>query len=130
MEVLIWPVVAVLVLTGVLHVAWGTGAVWPGRDAQDLAQKVVGGPQVDRMPSPLACYAVAGALLVASAALVMTLVPSDFQPLVRLAGFMVAGVFLLRGVLGYALPTQAYSGQDFVRLNRVMYSPLCLALGE
>lgn len=129
MELLIWPVVVTLVLVGALHVAWGTGMVWPGRDAQDLAQKVVGGAQGDRMPSSLACYAVAGALVGASVALVLTLVPGGFQPLVRLTGYVVAGVFLLRGLLGYAMPRLTRSGQDFDRLNRVLYSPLCLALG-
>lgn len=129
MEILIWPVVLVMLVVAALHVAWGTGITWPGRDAQDLAQKVVGGSEGDPMPSPLACYAVAGALLVAAAALVLTLFPHDFQPLVRLVGFVAAGVFLLRGALGYVLPRLADPSQDFDRLNRVLYSPLCLALG-
>lgn len=129
MEILIWPVVLVMLLVAALHVAWGIGVTWPGRDAQDLAQKVVGGSDGEPMPPPLACYAVAGALLVAAGALVLTLFPSGFQPLLRLIGFVAAGVFLLRGALGYAVPRLADTGQDFDRLNRVLYSPLCLALG-
>ncbi|ACO45862.1 DUF3995 domain-containing protein [Deinococcus deserti] len=129
MEILIWPVVVVMLMVAGLHVAWGVGVTWPGRDARDLAQKVVGGSEGDPMPSPLACYAVAGALLVAAAALVLTLFPHGFQPPLRLLGFVTAGVFLLRGALGYVLPRLADTGQDFYRLNRVLYSPLCLALG-
>ncbi|UBV41475.1 DUF3995 domain-containing protein [Deinococcus taeanensis] len=127
MEGLIWPVAVVLSLLATLHVAWGRGAAWPGRNVPDLAQKVVGGPRTDRMPSPVACYAVAAALLSAAAILTLAAAPAVSSPVIRFMAFTAAGVFLLRGAAGYVLPR--HPGQDFDRLNRWLYSPLCLALG-
>ncbi|MFC4639402.1 DUF3995 domain-containing protein [Deinococcus hohokamensis] len=128
MESLFWLVGLVLMGLALLHVAWGLGVVWPGRNPQDLAGKVVGSTEVGRMPLSFACFAVAAGL--SGAAVSLALLPhlGDGWPLLRVMGFAVAAVFLLRGLLGYILPRLTRTGLPFDRLNRLIYSPLCLAL--
>ncbi len=50
--------------------------------------------------------------------------------LATLAGVALAFVFLGRGVAGYAPPWRArHSAEPFAIWDRLVYSPLCLALG-
>ncbi|WP_152544945.1 DUF3995 domain-containing protein [Deinococcus phoenicis] len=122
-------VLALLVALSGLHVYWGLGGVWPGHDPRSLACLVVGGAEDGRLPTPLACFGVAVALLLAAAALHFAAAGGAFGGLARVAAFGVAGVFLLRGALGYVLPALTHTGKAFDRLNRLIYSPLCLVLG-
>jgi hypothetical protein len=112
---------------GVLHAAWGAGSAVPFRDRNDLADAVVGTIEV---PPPLACYTVTGAL-VAAAALVLG-VPRGRPSLRRVGLFGVTAVLSGRGVLGLAGATRLVSpgstSDRFRRLDRRLYSPLCLAL--
>jgi len=52
----------VLLLITALHVYWGIGGIWPGRDAASCARAVVGFRGVDEMPTPFASFAVAACL--------------------------------------------------------------------
>ncbi|HZX55858.1 MAG TPA: DUF3995 domain-containing protein, partial [Ilumatobacteraceae bacterium] len=54
---------SVLAGIGAMHVAWGLGSTFPFAEQDDLADAVAGRPAV---PSPAACNAVAGLLIVAS----------------------------------------------------------------
>jgi Protein of unknown function (DUF3995) len=110
-----------------LHAAWGAGSAWPLPDRDALADAVIGAAQV---PPPAACFAVSGALTAAG-----TLVAGwpRGRPAIRQAG--VSGVVVVlagRGVLGLAGRTQLVSrssvSERFTRLDRRIYSPLCLAL--
>jgi hypothetical protein len=112
---------------GVLHAVWGAGSSVPFRDRRDLADAVVGTTAV---PPPLACYAVTAAL-VSAAALVLGL-PRG-RPRLRRVGLLGVTVVLGgRGVLGLAGATElvfpASASDRFRRLDRQVYSPLCLAL--
>lgn len=49
----------VLLVITTLHVYWGIGGIWPGRDAKSCAHTVVGFHGVDEMPSSFASFAVA-----------------------------------------------------------------------
>ena len=124
----------VLVALAALHIFWGLGGVWPGRTPGDLARRVVGGPPGMSAPPPWACYAVA-ALLLLGAWMPLAFIgffSAPLPPTVILWGlYGMAGVFFLRGVLGYFMERWRPStvGSPFVRLNRVVYSPLCLLLG-
>jgi uncharacterized protein DUF3995 len=110
-----------------LHAAWGAGSAWPLPDRDALADAVIGAAQV---PAPAACFAVSGALVTAG-----TLVagwPRD-HPAIRRVG--VSGVVVVlagRGVIGLAGRTRLVSrssvSERFTRLDRRIYSPLCLAL--
>ncbi|WP_205354091.1 DUF3995 domain-containing protein [Embleya scabrispora] len=110
-----------------LHVAWGLGSSWPLPDRESLSDAVVGQSSV---PGPVACFVVAGAL--GTAALLVAGRPRSRPAVARLGAFGVAGVLGLRGVLGLAgrtdLASPGSSSARFRRLDRVAYSPLCLAL--
>lgn len=117
------------VLSGLaaLHVAWGLGSTWPCADADALAETVVGGSTV---PPPVACFAVAGAL--GTAAALVSGVPTRFPRLLTLGQAGVASVLGARLVLGFLgranLVSPDAPSPQFQRLDRRLYSPLCLAL--
>lgn len=117
----------VLALLALLHVGWGCGSSLPLRTRRDLADAVCGTTEV---PPPGACFLVAGAL--ASGAILVAdvaLVPRSLRR-VGLAGM--AGILSVRGILGLSGRTALVSaGSDsirFVRLDRMIYGPLCLGL--
>lgn len=110
-----------------LHVAWGLRVTLPGVDADSMVDAVVGSGD---LPSPAACFAVAGAL--GSAAALVSGVP-ERAPRLRLAGQI--GVALAlggRGTLGLLGRTDLVApgpvSERFRTYDRVLYTPLCLAL--
>jgi Protein of unknown function (DUF3995) len=119
-------VTALLAIAG-LHVAWGLGASFPFPDRNQLADSVVG---TDTVPSPTACLTVAS-LLVVAAALVARFLPLPTR-LRAIALRVVTGVLATRGVAGAMGRTSTLSpGSDspaFQRLDKRLYSPLCLWL--
>lgn len=117
----------VLAALSALHLAWGLGSSIPFRSRDELADAVVGTSVV---PPPRACFAVAGALA-AGAALAAPVAPTALgvrRPALR----VMAGVFGLRGALGLLGRTEVVSpgsnSERFLRLDRRLYAPLCLAL--
>ena len=88
------PAAATLACAAGLHALWGAGAAWPASDRRRLAEVVAG---TDEMPSPGACFAVAGTLLVAAALVAGAGVRR--RP-VRLARAAVSAGLLVRGVTG------------------------------
>ncbi len=124
--------VGVLVALAAVHAYWGLGGRWPGHDDASLVERVVGRTEGMRAPSPAACSAVAAALL---AAAVLVWLHSGrwftgWAAAVTAAGYCGAAlVFLLRGLAGFVPAAFRYAeGTPFHRLNRVFYSPLCLAI--
>jgi hypothetical protein len=117
----------VLVVVCALHLAWGFGASFPFRNRDELADAVVGTAAV---PPPIACFAVAGALATGAALVadVAPVAPGVRQPALG----VMAGVFGLRGALGFLGKTDVVSpgsnSERFLRLDRRLYAPLCLAL--
>ena len=125
-------VVVVLALLASLHLYWGFGGLWPGRDGADLSSRVAG-TRSRRPASFLACSLVARAL--AAAAYIVGVAARIFDPLGlpdwfwTLAVTAVAGVFLLRGIAAYLPLVFNYSrGTRFYELNRRYYAPLCLLI--
>lgn len=132
------PIVAlvmstVLALLALLHVYWGAGGVWPGTDSQSLARAVAGFKGSSRTPSSATCFAVALALLIA--AVWPVLLSGEFGGLlpdwlVLLGGVGLAALFCGRGILGYLPGWRRHTPEmPFARLDRLIYSPLCLVLG-
>ena len=117
----------VLAVLSALHLAWGLGSSIPFRSRDELADAVVG---TSLVPPPRACFAVAGALATgaALAAPVAPVPPGVRAPALR----VMAGVFGLRGALGLMGRTDLVSRESnsarFLRLDRRLYAPLCLAL--
>jgi hypothetical protein len=118
---------AVLLVLAGLHLLWGLGSSFPFRTREELADAVVGSEHV---PSPGACLAVAAALA-AAATLVIGFVPIP-KVLRGFALRTVVAVLATRGVAGAMGRTSTLSpGSDsptFNRLDRRLYSPLCLWL--
>jgi hypothetical protein len=125
-----WALSAKLGLIAVFHLAWALGLSIPRGDRRRLAATVIGRPEV---PGRLACLAVAVAIgvmaLVPLAQIAVVRTPLPWSG-VQLLGLGCAAVFLLRGLGGY-LPAfdRRFPAQPFATLNRLVYSPLCLALG-
>jgi hypothetical protein len=110
-----------------IHVAWGLGSSVPFASREELADAVIGCPTV---PSPTACYAVALALFAASA--LVSDVPVGPRRLRRLGRVVVGGTLAVRGFAGLCGRTDVLSpvstSPRFRRLDRQIYSPLCVAL--
>jgi hypothetical protein len=114
---------------GALHLLWAAGASWPLADRSELADAVIGRAG-GGVPPPSACVAVAGALTVASG-----LVGGHpaVDPRLRRAGARATVAVLgVRGSLGLLGRTDLLSpgsaSPRFRRLDRRIYSPLCLTL--
>jgi hypothetical protein len=110
-----------------LHVAWGRGSSFPFATTAELTDAVVGN---DVVPSPSACYAVAGLLTVAAAATAG--LPASRSRLRRVTVVGVAATLATRAAVGFAGRTDALvPGSDSVRFrrnDRRVLSPLCAAL--
>lgn len=100
---------------GALHAIWATGSAWPLRDKRQLTDSVSGRPG-DDPPSPAACLGVAG-LLAAAAGLVGGR-PRRSPRVSRIGSAGVVATLTARGS----------ESQRFRRLDRRIYSPLCLTL--
>ncbi|MEM7376211.1 MAG: DUF3995 domain-containing protein [Pseudomonadota bacterium] len=136
METLAVMLAAVLVGIAGLHLAWGCGLRWPGRDERTLIDTVIGHPDVHSMPGFGLCLAVTLALLVAAFwalwAAGWAAVPdrSVVGLSVRETGLWVlVTVFLGRGAATYLPGPLASAVEPFRTLDRHLYAPLCLALG-
>jgi hypothetical protein len=109
------------------HVAWGLGASFPFRTRAEAAEAVIGS---QRLPGLASSLAVAAALAGATA-LVADIVPLP-APVRRLGVVGVASVLTTRAAFGFAGATDRLvpgsNAPRFVRLDRRLYSPLCLAL--
>jgi hypothetical protein len=116
-----------LLAAAALHAAWGAGAAWPFPDRAALADAVIGAAEV---PGPRACFAVSGAL--GAAAALAAGWPARHPGLRRAGTSAAAAVLAARGVLGLAGRTRLVSpvsvSARFTRLDRRVYSPLCLTL--
>jgi hypothetical protein len=122
---------AIFVALGALHAHWAFGGLWPARDERALIDTVVGEPRRQRMPGRALSLAVAGLLLAAAAVVLLLDRPAGLPSrIAALPGFGLAFVLIARGVAGY-LPAwrRAHPAEPFARLDRLAYSPLCLALG-
>ncbi len=118
---------ATLAGIGVLHAMWGRGSTFPFSSRDRLNDTVIGRRAT---PSPAACYGVAG-LLVAASALVAGL-PAPRSGVRRVGVATVAMTLGARAVLGFSGKTDLVSpgsaSARFRRMDRRVYSPLCLAL--
>lgn len=114
---------------GALHAAWGTGSNWPMSDRTDLVDAVLGA-QGSQSIDGAACYAVAAAL--GTAAVIVAGWPKQLDTPRRAAVVAIATALAARGVLGLTGNTRLVSpnstGTRFQRLDRRIYSPLCLTL--
>jgi hypothetical protein len=124
-----WGLTVVLAAIAGVHFYWAFGGLWPGDSEDQLVRTVVGDPKLERMPATWLTTLVAAALGA------MAIWPLLLSRLVG-GGLAVAGsgvlaaIFLARGVAGY-LPAwqRRHPLEPFARLDRALYSPLCIVLG-
>ncbi|NHC47434.1 DUF3995 domain-containing protein [Motilibacter aurantiacus] len=123
---------AALVATAGVHLAWAAGSPWPFADHDTWRRSILDAKMAEPRPADYA--AVVAALLAGSGAMLAAggaAVPGWRRlprPLRTAAPWGVVGALALRGGLGLLLVDPARHGEDFTRLNRRVYSPLCLAL--
>jgi len=133
MIVLAFALAFVLLLITTLHVYWGIGGIWPGKDAASCAHGVIGFRGVDEMPTPFTCFAVAACLGLATLwPLALEGVFASPFPKAGLAAtsLLIALVFLARGIAGFTPWWRRLAPQQpFARLDLRYYSPLCLLIG-
>jgi hypothetical protein len=110
-----------------IHGAWGCGSSFPFATTTELTDAVVGN---DVVPSPSACYAVAGLLAVSAGAVAGW--PSPTHPLRRTVVLGTATVLATRAGFGLAGRTDALvpgiASARFRRNDRRVFAPLCAAL--
>ena len=112
-----------------LHVVWGRGSSFPFATTAALTDAVVGNRVV---PSPVACYGVAGLLTVAAGAVAG--LPHPDARVRRLAVCGTAAVLATRAGFGFAGRTDALVpgsvSARFRRNDRRAFAPLCAALAS
>ena len=126
------------ILAGILwfiaraHAMWGYGSTWPAASEAELARMVVGAQGVTRMPTRVACFAVAIVLTTVGfwplwrIGLFGALVP---EALGHVAGIGAALVFELRGLAAYVPAWRRRLPEEpFATYDGRYYGPLCLAL--
>ncbi|THD42693.1 MAG: DUF3995 domain-containing protein [Bradyrhizobium sp.] len=122
-----------LLLTAIAaaHFYWAFGGFWPAGDEMGLVNMVVGAKDAKSAPSGRLTIVVATAIEAAGLVAVLLTAPFDglFGALVALAGAALCLIFLMRFAFGY-LPfwRRRFSRQPFARLDRLIYSPLCLTI--
>lgn len=132
MRLIAAAVFVLLAAVAALHIAWGLGLRWPASDERGLVATVIGAKQRVHLPSLAQCFVAAAAIFGAGCiALLMSGLVSPLlpRPLLTLAGFVMCGVFALRGVAAY-LPgwRNVFSQQPFARYDQLYYAPLCLCI--
>ena len=125
MTILAAVISALLGLVALLHMFWGFGIWVPIRDEARLTRTVVGARGVTRMPGPIPCFLVASGLLFV--ALAVWLPPGILHAALL---WPAMAIFVGRGLMTYAGCWRRLSPvQPFARYDRLIYGPLCLALG-
>ena len=126
-----WGLIAVFLALAALHLYWGLGGFWPGRDADSLRLLVVGTP-AGPMYGLAACAAVAAALTGAAAVIGaghMGIASGGLRSMIVCGYIVLIAVFGLRGLAPYVTSIFDYArGSSFFELNRTCFSPLCLAI--
>jgi hypothetical protein len=131
MKMLAIAVFAILVLIAALHAYWAFGGLWPAGDERKLVATVIGAQGRAHMPPAWLTLTVAALILSGG---LFALVSQDIiamgpRWLVRAALIVLTLVFTARGAAGYLLPGGVGQAEPFATLDRLYYSPLCLALG-
>lgn len=110
-----------------LHGYWALGGQWPGNKDGSLGETVVG-PGAE-LPPPSAVWAVTGLLTGSAAAVASAAAAWGPTRLARAISRATGAALLARGAIG--LPVSHLTGRytRYGRLDILVYSPLCLALG-
>ena len=128
-----WGLTVVLAAIAGLHFYWAFGGLWPCDDERSLVRTVIGHADRKRMP-PFWMTIVVAVMLAAMTSWPLVLAGLAWAivglPLMIAGSAILTALFLTRGVAGY-VPAwrRLYPVQPFARLDRTLYSPLCLVPG-
>ncbi len=127
MSILSFIVFVIMFALAAVHIYWGHGGNWPGNNRQDLVDKVYG--EGTQFPSVYACYFVSIVLVIAGVLPLFTegILDHAFKDLSWL-NYLIAFPLLIRGVGGYLPLLEKRWTSIFIRYNRTIYNPLCIAL--
>lgn len=130
MRILASATFAALTAIAALHIYWGLGGLWPASSTQELIATVIGAPGMTRMP-PLDLTSIVAGMIFASGvfALASRLRSAGLvRWFIRIALAVITLVILGRAVAGFIAPARAIVlSEPFAALDRLFYSPLCLA---
>ncbi|MCT8333759.1 DUF3995 domain-containing protein [Leptospira sp. 85282-16] len=122
-----------LLFLAAIHVYWGFGGLWPGKNKQELIDLVFG--KGDRFPAPFMCLLVAIFLFFFSMLPILWILKTKLS----LDGKMIFGlrilltivslIFLLRGLLAYFPFITKQWKPIFVYYTKRIYNPLCISIG-
>ncbi|PJZ84896.1 DUF3995 domain-containing protein [Leptospira harrisiae] len=121
-----------LLSLAVIHVYWGFGGLWPGKNKQELIDLVFG--KGEQFPSPFMCVFVAIFLFLFSMLpIVWSLrvdLSLDHEMMIgiKLLLAIVSLIFFLRGVLAYFPFIKKQWKPIFVYYTKRIYNPLCLVI--
>lgn len=127
-----WMTAVILCLLSAAHAFWGFGYTWPDKDSRSLARRVAGFKNIQSMPSPAACFAVAVFLMFSALITLLAINSSErFLPVIAdqiiLIGLAIG--FGIRGMFSFVpFWRRMTPEQPFARLDRRYYGPLCLLL--
>ncbi|WP_407676969.1 DUF3995 domain-containing protein [Peredibacter starrii] len=121
-------IMVILLILAAIHIYWGHGGNWPGVDRQDLIDKVFG--KGKKFPSIRACYTVASGLTIAGIIPFISIRDASFpgRSYLPFLNYLVAIIFLIRGLGGYLPYFENKWTEIFVHYNRLFYSPLCIGI--
>jgi len=112
---------------GVLHLVWASGSTFPFRTRRALNDAVIG-----RQVTPGSAECVAVAVLLGTAAGVVTRADRARDPWSRAGAAGVAAVLAVRAAFGFAgrtaLLVRGSESRRFRRLDRSVYAPTCALL--
>lgn len=122
-----------LIFLAVIHIYWGFGGLWPGKTKQELIDLVFG--KGNQFPSAFSCFFVAVGLILFSLIPGLWLFRNSLEldhrinHLFSYLFYLVSGIFLLRGILGYLPFLTKQWEPKFVYYTKRIYNPLCIFLG-
>jgi len=123
---------SILTAIAALHVYWGLGGTWPAEDEPGLTATVFGPSPDGRMPGFGPCFVVTVLLMLAAAfpLAAQGILPASPSALIAVGLWGAAAVLAIRGLGGFLERRirPAIVGLPYDRLNRRLYSPLCLLL--
>ncbi len=112
-----------------IHVYWLRGGYWPGKDKNDLVNKVLQKGEV--FPSLLACIFVIIIFVIIAIFPLISYLKIElgvFNAYIEYIYLFFASIFLLRAALVFIPNMKNKAHKLFILYNKKYYSPLCFSL--
>ena len=117
----------VMLFIAAIHIYWLKGGLWPGKNYQELVDKVLG--TGDRLPSTWMFVVVIVVFLLMAAFPVLVYFNINFTGYEKEILLLFSIVFFIRSFYMLLPPIANKVTKEFFALNKRVYAPICLALG-